>query len=128
MGQTQVVALPAVGRDTFRAQVPDWMPFENFIIIASGVVEIALGLSLLLMTKHRLLVGWVVAAFFIAVLPGNINRLVPQSDAFGLDMDRTRIIGLFFQPVLVAWALWCTGAWAEYRHRRDHTRVRMLDR
>lgn len=147
MGQTQVMALRAVGRwllggflvlagtahltvarDTFHAQVPDWLPFENVIIIASGVVEIALGLSLVLLTRHRVLFGWVVTAFFIAVLPGNINQLVTHTDAFGLDTDRARIIRLFFQPVLVAWALWCTGAWKECRHWRGRPRVRMLDR
>ena len=145
MGQTQVMALRAMGRwllgvflvlagtahltvarDTFRAQVPDWLPFENLIIIASGVVEIALGLSLVLLSRHRVPVGWIVAAFFIAVLPGNINQLVTHTDAFGLDTDRARIIRLFFQPVLVAWALWCTGAWPARLHWRSGRRGRML--
>ena len=44
----------------------------------------------------------------------------PQSapDAFGLDSDTSRLIRLFFQPVLVVWALWSTGAWAAWRARR----------
>ncbi|MGA8850442.1 MAG: hypothetical protein WB508_01865 [Aeromicrobium sp.] len=117
-----------VARDAFRAQVPDWLPGENVIIVASGVVEIAFGLSLVLLTRHRVLVGWLVAAFFLAVLPGNISQLVTHTDAFGLDTDRARAVRLFFQPVLVAWALWCTGAWEAYRHWRGRRRVRMLDR
>ena len=32
------------------------------------------------------------------------------TDAFGLDTDTKRFVRLFFQPVLVLWALWCTGA------------------
>jgi len=109
-----------IARETFRAQVPDWLPFEGFVVLASGVVEIALGLSLVLLVRHRVLVGWIVAAFFVAVLPGNVNQLVTHSDAFGLDTDRARAIRLFFQPVLVAWALWCTGAW------RGRTELREL--
>lgn len=107
------IAHLTVAREAFRAQVPDWLPFEDFIVLASGVVEIALGLSLLLLVRHRVLVGWIVAAFFVAVLPGNVNQLVTHSDAFGLDTDRARVIRLFFQPLLVVWALWATGAWRD---------------
>lgn len=100
-----------VARDTFRAQVPDWLPFEDAIVVGSGLVEIALGLSLVLLARHQVVVGWVVAAFFVAVLPGNVNQLVTGSDAFGLDTDASRVVRLFFQPLLVAWALWSTHAW-----------------
>lgn len=99
-------------RDSFDAQVPDWLPFEDAIVLASGVVEIVLGLAVLFATRHRILVGWVVAILFVAVFPGNVNQLVTQDPAFGLDTDRARVIRLLFQPLLVAWALWSTGAWA----------------
>jgi hypothetical protein len=42
---------------------------------------------------------------------GNISQFLNGVDAFGLDSDAARAIRLVFQPVLVAWALWCTGAW-----------------
>ena len=41
------------------------------------------------------------------------------ADAFGLDSDRARLVRLFFQPVLVAWALWSTGAWRAWRNRNN---------
>ena len=63
------------------------------------------------MWRYRAAVGWVVAAFFVAIFPGNISQYVNQVDAFGLDSDRARFIRLFFQPLLVIWALWATGAW-----------------
>lgn len=107
-----------VARETFQAQVPNWLPYEDFIVVASGLVEIALGLAVLFLARHRVLVGWIVAAFFIAVLPGNINQLVTHSDAFGLDTDGGRVIRLFFQPVLVVWGLWSTGAWRSRPHPR----------
>lgn len=130
------IAHLTVAREEFRAQVPDWLPLEDAVVLASGVVEIALGLVLLALSwpalaRHRVLVGWIVAAFFVAVLPGNVNQLVTGTDAFGLDTDRARVIRLFFQPVLVAWALWATGAWrdrATLRDRRPHPRRRMLGR
>jgi uncharacterized membrane protein len=83
----------------------------------SGIVEIALGLSLLILWRYRTRIGWVVAAFFVAVFWGNISQYLNGVDAFGLDSDAARAIRLVFQPVLVAWALWCTGAWRSFRSR-----------
>ena len=48
------------------------------------------------------------AAFFVAIFPGNISQYVNGIDAFGLDTERARLVRLFFQPLLVAWALWAT--------------------
>ena len=97
-------------REEFVAQVPAWVPFSvDFIVVSSGIVEIALGLALLFMVRRRTIVGLVVAIFFVAVFPGNISQYVTGTDAFGLDTDAKRLARLFFQPVLIVWALWCTG-------------------
>jgi len=94
----------------FQAQVPPWAPFTpDFIVLASGVVEVALGLSLISLQRRRE-VGIATAAFFIAIFPGNISQFVNGIDAFGLDSDRARAIRLLFQPLLVLWALWSTMA------------------
>ena len=106
-------------RQEFQAQVPNWVPLSaDFVVIASGIVEIALGLSLLILWKYRTQLGWITAAFFIAIFPGNISQYVNGIDAFGLDTDRARAIRLLFQPLLVIWALWSTGAWRSYRAKR----------
>lgn len=106
-------------RQEFQAQVPEWIPLDpDLVVVASGVVEIALGAALILVRRHRAVLGWIVAAFFVAVFPGNISQYVTGTDAFGLDSDRARLIRLFFQPVLVVWALWSTGAWAAWRNGR----------
>ena len=103
----------------FQAQVPNWVPFSaDFVVLASGVVEIVLGLALVFLVKYQVQVGWVVAAFFVAIFPGNISQYVNGIDAFGLDTDRARLVRLFFQPLLVAWALWATGAWRAVRRAR----------
>lgn len=106
-------------RTEFRAQVPDWVPMsEDFVVLASGVVELALGAALVLFVSRRVLVGWLTAAFFVAIFPGNVSQYVTGTDAFGLDTDTERLVRLFFQPVLVVWALWSTGAWAAWRRSR----------
>jgi uncharacterized membrane protein len=116
------VALAAAGlshlttsRAEFQAQVPAWVPLDaDFVVIASGVVEIIIGLWLI--SGYRApLAGCVAALFFIAIFPGNISQYMNKVDAFGLDSDRARLIRLFFQPLLVLWALWSTEAWALLR-------------
>ena len=103
-------------REEFLAQVPTWLPLDaDFVVIASGVVEILLGLSLIFLFKYRTRIGWITAAFFIAIFPGNISQYINGTDAFGLDTDQARLTRLFFQPLLVIWALWSTGAWKSYR-------------
>jgi len=103
-------------REEFQAQVPTILKsIADFVVLASGVVEIVLGLSLIFLWRYRVQVGWVVAAFFVAVFPGNISQYLNHVDAFGLDSDRARFIRLFFQPLLVIWALWSTGAWHDRR-------------
>ena len=98
-------------RTEFQAQVPTWVPLSaDFVVLASGVVEIALGIALASLQNRRQ-VGWITAAFFVAIFPGNISQYVNGIDAFGLDTDQARLTRLFFQPLLVIWALWCTGAW-----------------
>ncbi|QCB52084.1 hypothetical protein E5720_15835 [Rhodococcus sp. PAMC28707] len=112
-------------REAFHAQVPSWVLFDaDLVVLASGVVEIALGLALVVLVRRRVALGWIVAAFFVAVFPGNISQFLTHSDAFGLDTDAARGIRLLFQPILVAWALWCTGAWGAWRSRRSGARLR----
>jgi uncharacterized membrane protein len=99
-------------RTEFQAQVPTILESQaDFVVIASGVVEILLGLSLIFLFKYRTRIGWITAAFFIAIFPGNISQYINGIDAFGLDTDQARLTRLFFQPLLVIWALWSTGAW-----------------
>ena len=101
-------------RTEFLAQVPTWLPLNaDFVVVASGIVEITLGISLItttfILTQYRKKVGLVVAIFFILIFPGNINQYVNGIDAFGLDTDQKRLIRLFFQPLLVIWAVWASG-------------------
>ena len=102
-------------RTEFLAQVPTWLPLDaDFVVVASGLVEITLGVLLittvLIFKRYRRQVGLITAIFFILIFPGNINQYINQIDAFGLDTDTKRLIRLIFQPPLVIWALWSSGA------------------
>jgi uncharacterized membrane protein len=98
-------------RQEFQAQVPVWLPIDpDFVVLASGVVEITLGLGLLSAGRIAAYFGIITALFFIAIFPGNINQYVEGIDAFGLDTDQARLTRLFFQPLLVIWALWSSSA------------------
>ncbi len=107
-------------RMEFRAQVPSvFAEYADFVVLASGVVEIALGVGLMVVWKYRVQIGWLVALFFVAIFWGNISQYVNGVDAFGLDTDTKRLVRLFFQPLLVAWALLSTGAWSAWRSKRS---------
>jgi len=102
-------------REEFLAQVPGWVEIDaDLVVVLSGLAEIALGLALLLLRRRRPLVGLATGLFFVAIFPGNISQYVDGHDAFGLDSDAARLTRLFFQPLLVVWAVWSTGAAAAW--------------
>lgn len=103
-------------RTEFLAQVPGWVPLDaDLVVVLSGAVEIALGAALIALPRQRVAVGWLTAAFFVAIFPGNVSQYVDGDAAFGLDTDAARAVRLLFQPVLVVVALWSTGASAAWR-------------
>lgn len=101
-------------REEFQAQVPSWLPnnpaFMDFVVLSSGIVEISFGLMMLFWAKQKHKVGIGLAIFFVLIFPGNISQYTNDISAFGLDTEEKRLIRLFFQPVLILWALWSTAA------------------
>ncbi|WP_136520585.1 MULTISPECIES: MauE/DoxX family redox-associated membrane protein [Cellulomonas] len=110
-----------VAREEFQAQVPSWVPLDpDVVVVASGVVEVALGGALLAAPRRwRPLVGGAAAAFFVAIFPGNVAQYLEGTDGFGLDTDAKRLARLPFQVPLVVGSLWSTGAWRAWRSRRE---------
>lgn len=108
-------------REEFQAQVPRWLPssegFMDFVVLSSGIVEITLGLAMIFLIKHIVKVGWALAIFYVLIFPGNISQYTNGIDAFGLDTDQSRLIRLFFQPILILWALWSTGALSQLTNK-----------
>jgi uncharacterized membrane protein len=71
------------------------------------VVELMLAGAVAALPRRRS-VGWLVAAFFVAVFPGNVHQWRTGRSAPLLRTDRARFIRLLLQPVLIVWALWGT--------------------
>ena len=108
-------------RIEFQAQVPTLLKdYADLVVIASGVVEITLGLGLIALWKYRVIFGWATAAFFVAIFWGNISQYINGIDAFGLNSDTARFIRLIFQPALVIWALLSTEAWQTWRRTTNN--------
>jgi uncharacterized membrane protein len=98
-------------RAEFQAQVPNWIPLsKDLVVILSGFAELGLGLSIIFWKRERVRVGIALTIFYVLIFPGNIAQYLNGTNAFGLDSDKARLIRLFFQPVLILWALWSTGA------------------
>jgi uncharacterized membrane protein len=97
----------------FRGLIPEWATRvtrldKDAIVLASGAAEITLAVGLIALPKERTRIGWATAALFMAVFPGNVHQWRTGRSTPGLDTGTKRLVRLFLQPVLIAWALWST--------------------
>lgn len=104
----------AWARRGFRIAVPDWVARDragkDAVVLTSGVAEIMLGVAAVAAApRERRRVGVAIAAFFVAVFPGNVHHWRSGRSVPFMRTDRARFLRLFLQPVLVAWALWSTA-------------------
>lgn len=96
--------------ELFLPIVPDWVPFPRETVVLTGCCEIA-GALALLTVRLRMLAGIVLALYALCVWPANIKHAVehivlpPVPDSWWYHGPR-----LAFQPVLIWWALYCSGA------------------
>ena len=101
-------------RIEFQAQVPTWLTTDkdlmDLVVLISGYVEIAFGVLMIFGRKLKVKTGIALGIFYILIFPGNINQYIYEIDSLRLDSDNKRLIRLFFQPLLVLWAFWSTGA------------------
>lgn len=90
--------------------VPEWVPFPRQVLLVTGVCEIAGSLALLT-GRVRKLAGVMLALYAVCVFPANIKQamegidLPPVPNSWWYHAPR-----LALQPVLVWWALFCSGA------------------
>ena len=123
------MAMAAIGhftiqRQEFQAQVPDWVPVDkDVVVILSGILEATIGMVMIFLTKHKVKVGIALAIFYVLIFPGNIAQYLNHTNAFGLETDQARLVRLFFQPVLIVWALWSTGFFTYLRNRKHRVRM-----
>jgi uncharacterized membrane protein len=96
--------------EAFLPIVPDFVPFPREVILMTGLCELA-GAMALLTPRLRKLAGIMLALYALCVWPANIKHAIdgihlpPIPDTWWYHGPR-----LAFQPVLIWWALFCSGA------------------
>jgi uncharacterized membrane protein len=104
----------------FVQHLPEWMPLRHAIVFGSGLVEIAFGVALLLVrASWRPKIGLALAAFLIAVFPGNIYVAVAGIDVQGQPDGIYAWIRLLFQPAFVWLAVWSTRVTTQHHSHRE---------
>ncbi len=90
---------------------PDWVPFPDIVVAATGVCEVLGALALLFPNiRLRRAAGYAFAAYAICVYPANIKHAL-EGIAIGGNAQSWWYHGprLAFQPVFVWWALYAVG-------------------
>ena len=101
--------LHIVAPDGFVLIVPDFVPHPYATVVLTGVCEIAGAIGLLI-ARGRRAAGWALAAYAVAVFPANIKHAVEMIPVGGFPQSWWyHGPRLALQPVLVWWALYCSG-------------------
>ena len=88
--------------------IPKIFPYPDFIVYATGVIEIVLAIGLII-PKTRRLSGIFIALYFIAVFPVNIVKAMSDIDIQGtFNSPIMSWVRLLFQPIFILWALYCS--------------------
>ena len=95
--------------EPFLMIVPDWVPQPRAVIMLTGLCELAGALGLLI-PRVRRLAGVMLALYAVCVFPANIKHAVYDIQVPGLPSSLAyHIPRLALQPVLIWWALFCSG-------------------
>ncbi|GAA0379705.1 hypothetical protein [Bacillus horti] len=86
--------------------LPSWVPFPEFVVYVTGVIEIVFAIGLLF-ERTRRVTGVLVALFFVAILPANVHKAINDLEISGA-MSSTFLswVRLFFQPIFIVWVLY----------------------
>ena len=78
-----MLVLTSIGHFAFTEgmvmMMPDFIPLREEFVYLTGVVEIAAAVGLVLFRLHHL-TAWLLIAFFILILPANINAALKNID------------------------------------------------
>lgn len=108
-------------REKFELVVPYYLRFSNgfvdFLVLGSGLVEIAFALGLCFSPRKYLpYIGLALAVFYVLVFPGNVHQYMHSIDIPPLlASEQARFIRLFLQPVLIVWAIYACDTWGLIR-------------
>jgi uncharacterized membrane protein len=105
--------------DKLLAITPSWVPFAPQVVLVTGLCELA-GAAALVTKPLRWSAGVALAAYALCVWPANFKHAID-----GVDLPYVANSWLYhgprlaLQPVIVWWALYCSGAidWPWRRQR-----------
>lgn len=93
--------------DFYKKMMPPYLPIPNFLIVASGVAEIGLGLFLLL-NLTRFWAAWGIITMLVAFMPVHIFMYQERHNQFSSVPPSIIILRIPLQAVLIVWAYWYT--------------------
>jgi uncharacterized membrane protein len=103
-------------RASLVAMVPSFVPARAALVYATGAAELLFAVALL--ARPRPWLGWVLAAFFVALLPANVYSAL-AGVGLGGHGPGYLLFRVPLQLLFIAWALIATKAvrWPRGRHR-----------
>lgn len=84
--------------------IPSFLPFTLFIIYASGVLEILIGLMLLI-SKYRYYGAWVMLVLMLIFLPIHIADVFSETPAIGSKQAAYIRLPVQFLLIALAWKI-----------------------
>ena len=95
--------------EAFIAITPSWVPYPAAVILVTGLCEIA-GAAALLTLTWRSSAGLMLALYALCVFPANIKHALDAVPIAGVTLGWWyHAPRLALQPVLIWWALFCSG-------------------
>lgn len=88
------------------AMLPDFLPSKNFIVLATGILELLFAVGLF-SSKHQNLIGWLLIGFLIMVLPANIKASLQHINYQTGEFDGPGLNYLWFRiPLQMLFIIW----------------------
>lgn len=85
--------------------LPEWVPSREALVLATGVIEVLLGVGLVGPRRWRREIALVLVAYLVAVFPANVYVAVAGVPIDGLG-GGDPWLRLPFQAVYIAWVFW----------------------
>ena len=103
------------------AITPAWVPFARQVIFITGLFELAASVALLSGIQRKS-AGALMALYALCVWPANFKHAIDSIDLPYISSSLWyHVPRLAFQPIIIWWALFCSGAidWPFTRSRRS---------
>ena len=94
----------------FVSIVPPPLPFKREVVWLTGAIELVFALGLIL-PRWRRIIGWLLSAYLLAVLPANIYMALANMPLGPLDGPVALWGRVLLQFPLIALILWACESW-----------------